>query len=290
MAERPDLDHVLPLLAAGLLGRRISAVRAPRPVVWRVTLPGDPAQLLLGRRFEAISRRAHALRFTLDGDLELVIEPKLAGRFRLDAASDKAPGDLAVALTLADAHELRYRDDVQMGKVWLIAAGATAQIPGFDDAAAAIDVLDPARFTLAAFTALARKRRDQAKLFLMDKAALDAFGNAYADEALFRAQVHPKAAVSKLEPAALARLHQACADVLREAAAEIARRVPAVPLDEKLRDFLLVRGRHGQPCPRCGAKIRKAGVRGHDAYLCPVCQPEKGTLGTRSIVDWKKVD
>src|SRR5690606_32578707 len=109
--------------------------------------------------------------------LELVVEPKLAGRFRLDPATDKAPGDLAIALGLDDGRELRYRDDVQMGKVWIIAAGATAQIPGFDAAGAALDVRDGRRFTLAAFSQRARARRDQAKLFLMDKSVLDAFGN-----------------------------------------------------------------------------------------------------------------
>ncbi|MGK3958999.1 zinc finger domain-containing protein [Sorangium sp. So ce118] len=52
----------------------------------------------------------------------------------------------------------------------------------------------------------------------------------------------------------------------------IAQRAP--PLDEKLRDFLKVRGRPGQPCPRCGDKLRRASVHGYDAIFCPSCQPE----------------
>ncbi|XXY55193.1 zinc finger domain-containing protein [Sorangium sp. So ce269] len=42
----------------------------------------------------------------------------------------------------------------------------------------------------------------------------------------------------------------------------------------KLRDFLKVRGRPGQPCPRCGDKLRRASVHGYDAIFCPSCQPE----------------
>ena len=60
--------------------------------------------------------------------------------------------------------------------------------------------------------------------------------------------------------------------------------VAAAHLDEKLRDFVKVRGRHGEPCPRCGTKIRSAGVHGHDAEFCPECQPATRKSG---IVDWK---
>jgi formamidopyrimidine-DNA glycosylase len=47
-----------------------------------------------------------------------------------------------------------------------------------------------------------------------------------------------------------------------------------------------VRNRHGAPCPRCGTKIRKAGVHGHDAFFCPACQPETRKTG---IVDWREL-
>jgi formamidopyrimidine-DNA glycosylase len=54
------------------------------------------------------------------------------------------------------------------------------------------------------------------------------------------------------------------------------------PIDVKVRDFLKVRLR--EICPRCGSKVRRAGVRGVDAYFCPRCQP-----ATRSgLVDWTK--
>jgi formamidopyrimidine-DNA glycosylase len=292
MAERPDLDYVLPILGRELAGRRITGVRVKKPIVLRLAAPGTPESLLVGQRFTAVSRRAHFARFELapppeaapEARVELVVAPMLAGRFRLDPAGDKSPGDLAVALALDDGRELRYRDDVQMGKVYVIPAGAHEHVPGFDPVG--VDVLDPTKFTRAAFRALARKRRDQAKVFLMDKSALDAFGNAYADEALWRAGVHPKAAVRMLADKKLDELHDAMVAVLSEAAAEIARRRP--PLDEKLRDFLVVRNRHGETCPRCGDTIRKAGVHGHDAFFCPTCQPLGAAVGQKAIVDWKK--
>lgn len=280
MPERPDLEYVVPVLARELAGATIAGVRVKKPVVLRLAVAGSPAEALAGRTIGAVERRAHFVRFGL-GDRELVVAPMLAGRFAIAAAGDKEPGDLAVTLELAGGRELRYRDDVQMGKVYVIDAGDWKQVPGLEKIG--VDVLDPKVFTRAAFRAIARQRRDQSKVFLMDKTALDALGNAYADEVLFEAQIHPKTMVRALGDGELDRLHDAIVKVLGAARREIATRKPAT--DEKVRDFLKVRNRHGEPCPRCGGKIRRAGVHGHDAFFCPSCQPETRKSG---IVDWRK--
>jgi len=280
MPERPDLEYVVPILAAELRGRTIQGVRVKKPVVLRVAVEGKLETLLQGKKIGAVARRAHFVRFAL-GDLDLVVSPMLAGRFALAPAGDKSPADLAVAFALDDGRELRYRDDVQMGKVYLIARGDDEKVPGL--AHIGLDILDAKVFTREAFRALAAKRRDQVKVFLMDKTALDAMGNAYADEVLWEARLHPKTFVKSLEPAEVDRLHGAIVKVIGQATRTILARKP--PLDEKLRDFLKVRGKHGEPCPRCGAKLRSAGVHGHDAEFCPECQPATRRSG---IVDWKQ--
>lgn len=281
MPERPDLEYVVPVLRDALRGARLAGFRAPAPVVLRLAVPGDPAAVLVGRAVEDVARRGPFVRLLLDGDVEIAVHPMLAGRFRVDDAAARAPGDLAVALALEDGRELRYRDDVSMGKFWVLPKGDLARVPGLADIGD--DVLSEA-FTRERFRALARKRRDQVKSFLLDHAALDTLGNAYADETLWAARLHPKARVRELSPEQLDTLHDAIVDTLTRARDEIARRKP--PTDEKLRDFLNVRGRKGDPCPRCGTRIRTCGLNGHDAYFCPTCQPDvKG----RGLVDWRKL-
>jgi formamidopyrimidine-DNA glycosylase len=169
-----------------------------------------------------------------------------------------------------------------MGKAYVIEAGRWDHVPGL--AAIGVDVLDARAFTRAAFRALVKKRKDQVKVFLMDKSALDALGNAYADEVLWEARIHPKTFARSLDDEEIDRLHDAVASVLGAARDEVARRAP--PLDEKVRDFLKVRNRHGAPCPRCATKIRKAGVHGHDAFYCPECQPDERRS---ALVDFRKV-
>jgi formamidopyrimidine-DNA glycosylase len=282
MPERPDLEYQVPILARELEGRTITEVRVDSPVVLRVAMRGEARALLVGRTIQRVTRRAHFVCFALDSEVELTIAPMLAGRFAFAKASDKRTKDLALTLTLDDGRELRYRDDVQMGKAYVHAKGDVANVPGL--AKIGVDVLDKKAFTRPVFRALAKTRKDQVKVFLMDKSALDALGNAYADEVLFEARVHPKTFVRSLEPARIDELHDAIVKVLTEARDEVARRAP--PLDEKVRDFLKVRNRHGATCPRCGATIRKAGVHGHDAFFCPECQPDdRGS----AIVDFRGV-
>lgn len=204
----------------------------------------------------------------------------LAGRFTLAAAGQGKTGHTKVTLHLDNGQELRFRDPKQMGKVYVLDPAQRAAIPKLEPVG--IDVLSDA-FTAEAFAGLARKRRDQVKLFLLDKGALDSLGNAYADEALHRAGVHPKARVRELSPDQLEALRLGIRAVLTEANAQVAQRQP--PLDEKVRDFLQVRNRKGQPCPVCGDTVRVVGVRGHDAFFCPTCQPDKKGRG---FVNWRK--
>lgn len=294
MAERPDLEYALPILAVELAGARIAAVEVDKPVVVRVATdrPTDrfePPQI--GAVFGKVERHAHVALFALDapgGDgsprraLELAVQPMLAGRFRLDEPGAKRPRDAAVTWSLEDGRALVYRDDVQMGKVYLIEHGRRDRVPGL--VKVGLDALDPEVFTREAFRALAKKRRDQAKVFVMDKSAIDALGNAYGDEVLFEAGIHPKAWVAKLPEEKVDALHAAIVAVLGRARDVIRERRPAI--DEKLRDFLAVRGRAGEACVRCKTKLRRAGVHGHDAIFCPVCQPDdRGS----AIVDWRKL-
>ena len=274
MPELPDLIYVLGKLREGLLGRHVSAERVKEPVVLRFAVRGN-LSLLLGRPLEDIFRKSHFLVFRFDG-LDLAVNPMLAGRFRLSAPGDKEEGSLAFALGFGDL-ELRYLDDKAMGKAYLIATDDWKAVPGMQTGG--IDLLS-SEFTRERFVSLLRHRRDQVRVFLLDKKALDSLGNAYADEVLFEAGIHPKTFCRSLSHDDGLRLHDAIVKVMTEAVSEVARREE--PIDVKVRDFLKVRLK--ETCPRCGSKIRTAGVRGMDAYFCPRCQPARRA----GLVDWTR--
>ena len=274
MPELPDLLYVLSRLRERLLGRHVTAERVREPVVLRFAVRGN-LSLLLGRPLLDTLRRSHFLVFRFEG-LDLAVNPMLAGRFRLAEPGTPDEGTLGFALGFGDV-ELRYLDDKKMGKAYLIATDDWKAIPGMQTGG--IDILSPA-FTREHFVSLLKRRRDQVRVFLLDKKALDSLGNAYADEVLFEAGIHPKTFCRSLSHEEGVRLHDAIVSVMREAVAEVARR--GEPIEVKVRDFLKVRLK--EICPRCGSKIRTAGVKGMDAYFCPRCQP-----ATRAaLVDWTR--
>jgi len=304
MPELPDLAHIEAKLRPALVGQRIADARTGDPTVLRMMVDEPLAAALRGRHITSVDRRGHFMRFGIEGDRVIVINAMLVGKYRLLAPAQlegkKDPRALGLALTLAPRRakagpppkptaggsepsevatgiELHYIDDKRMGKVYVARAADENQIPVYGQLG--IDVTSPA-FTREAFGAILRKRRDQARMFLMDKRALASIGNAYADEILFEAGIHPKTFCNKLSPAEADALYAAIPSVLRHAIDEIARRDP--PIDEKLRDFLSVRGRDGKPCPKCGTKIRAVRVGDGDACFCPKCQPAARKL----FVDW----
>jgi formamidopyrimidine-DNA glycosylase len=274
MPELPDLLYVLDRLRERLVGRRVSAERVGDPVVLRFTVRGN-LSLLLGRPLEGVVRKSHFLVFRFEG-LDLAVNPMLAGRFRLAEPGAPDEASLGFALGFGDV-ELRYLDDKKMGKAYLIATDDWRAVPGMQTGG--IDILSP-EFTRERFVSLLKRRRDQVRVFLLDKKALDSLGNAYADEVLFAAGIHPKTFCRSLSHEDAVRLHDAIVNVMTEAVAEVARR--AGPIDVKVRDFLKVRMK--EICPRCGAKLRTAGVKGMDSWFCPRCQP-----ATRAgLVDWTR--
>jgi formamidopyrimidine-DNA glycosylase len=273
--ELPDLLYIQSELDDKVRGRVVDAARLENPVLLRALVEGD-LSLLVGKKLSTIERLAHFLVFGFSGGLELAINPMLAGRFRIAERGERDEAALGFALGFGEV-ELRYLDDKQMGKVYLLKQEQRGAIPALPKPG--LPILGK-EFTREAFRAAIAKRRDQVRVFIMDKNAIDSLGNAYADEVLWAARLHPKTPCRALSPDEVDRLHDEMARVMRAAVEEVATR--KAPTEEKIRDFLQIRLR--EVCPRCGHKVRKAGVYGKDSYFCPHCQPAK----RQGLVDWRK--
>ena len=285
MPELPDLVHIVKALGPELVGRRITRVTVKEPIVLRVLVPGGFGGLLEGASFSGLERHGPFLRFGLGevegrASLDLVAHLMLAGRLRLAAPGEKPLPATAFSILLDDGRTLHYGDERNMGKVYLCPRGSFDAIPGY--LTQGLDVMSP-DFTFEAFESLVAGRRCQARVFVMDQAALSAIGNAYADEILFEARIHPKTPCGRLSPEDRRALYDAVRSVLAWGIEEVEK--AGRPLEDKVRGHLRVRGRSGQACPRCGATIRKAGVLGFDAFFCPACQPDRTGRG----LDWTKL-
>jgi formamidopyrimidine-DNA glycosylase len=266
MPELPDLVYIEKKLNAVLPGKQIFDVKITEPIVLRNLIASSFDETLLGARFKSIRRRGPFLVFAFDRAIEIIVHPMLAGRFQLTASPK--PGRAACFCLHLDDVNLCYLDDKKMGKVYLTAAGDYQAIPRFLEQG--VDITS-AEFTLEIFRELIKKQRTQVRVFLMTQSALSAIGNAYADEILFDARLHPKTFCQKLREAEIARLHTSIIEVMKWGIAEVEK--AQQPIEVKVRGHMKVRNRKDQPCPRCGAAIRRAGVLGFDSFFCPNCQP-----------------
>ena len=270
MPELPDLQFIVSRLAPRIEGRRIEEITVREPIVIRMLLAGAGGftEALAGRRFGVLNRRGPFLDFPLSGDAELIVHCMLAGRLQIASASDKPLPSLCFSLRLDNGELLRYADEKRMGKVYLTAAGSHEAIPGYREQG--VDILSD-EFTFDAFQRLIKGRRHQVRVFLMDQTALSAIGNAYADEILFAAGIHPKTSCSSLSAPERRALYDSIRSVIQWGIEEVEK--AGQPIEAKVRDHVRVRGRKDEPCPVCGTRIRRAGVLGYDSFFCPTCQP-----------------
>jgi formamidopyrimidine-DNA glycosylase len=280
LPELPDLVHIVKTLGPKIEGHLISHATVKNPIVLRVLVPGSFPELVAGKVIGSLVRHGPFLKFSL-GEFDLVAHLMLAGRLKLSEPGEKALAYTAFSLELDGGLGLHYGDEKSMGKVYLCPAGSYEAIPGY--LAQGVDVVSP-NFTFEAFSALVAVKRCQARVFVMDQSSLSAVGNAYADEILFEAGIHPKAFCYALPPEKKRALYNAIISVLAWGIEEVEK--AGAPLEDKVRGHMRVRGRAGEKCPRCGATIRKAGVLGYDSFFCPICQPDLAGRG----LDWAKLE
>src|SRR2546428_2872882 len=267
MPEWPDLHVVRGRLEKALIGREIVLIRVGDPTVLRATRPIETA--LAHRRFTGVRHRGKFLIFDLDKGT-IVMNPMLAGVFEVANAEAKLTRTTALSLVLDDGTDLRYRDDKRMGKVHVLEDDeGTSSVHGFDELGP--DAGD-FRWSEREFAEHARATRRELRNLLMDQSFVAGIGNAYADEILWEARLHPKRRVATLDDQELSRLYRALKDVIARGVREVEDGLPP-ELGTKIRDHMRVRGRNGKPCPRCGTPIIKSRHGLDDMYLCPRCQP-----------------
>ena len=289
MPELPDLVYIEKKLRLVVLDREIKEAPVWEPIVLRMGVPGSFAETLPGKTITGLRRRGPFLVFNLP-PFEIIVHFMLAGFFRVDREGpqkQKKQGgkrrlnkEHCFSLELDDRVSLHYFDSRRMGKIYVVETGFTAGIPGFDTQGT--DVLSD-DFTLQVFKEKIAGRRHQVRVFLMDQSLLSAIGNAYADEILFAARIHPKTGCNQLGEEEIDRLYHSIILGLTWGIEEVER--ADRPIDAKVRGHLKVRNRRGEPCPVCGTTIRRTGVLGYDSFFCPKCQPERRSR----LVSWVKL-
>jgi len=290
--ELPEVETVREGLERHVVGRTVESVTVlhPRPVRRDLRGPAGFGAALTGRRFIAVRRRGKYLWLPLDsGDAllghlgmsgQLVVQPPGSPderHLRVRFVLSRSVEDRAQRASRDHVHgpvELRFVDQRMFGGLSISDGGA--ELPP-EIAHIARDPFDPA-FDEDLFVGRVRRRTAGIKRLLLDQTLISGVGNIYADEALWRAELHGERSGDRLRPIQVRRVLAEARAVMRAALVQGGTSFDALYVnvngesgyfDRSLHAY----GRESLPCDRCGTPIRRVEFMNRSSFFCPRCQP-----------------
>jgi len=277
MPELPEVESVRLGLSRHCVNASIEKVLVKHPRALHRTPMGAKQfqDRLKGQKILEICRRGKYLWFVLDSDF-LVAHLGMSGQFRVDHSSPKHPHARAVFTLrkLESETPLTFLDQRTFGGFLL--EDRDGDIPA-SISHIAPDPFDPA-FTIRQVIEKISRKDVEIKRLLLDQSLISGIGNIYADEALFRAKIHPRSHGLNLSERQIRTLLKAARSVMEEAL-----EVGGTTFDELFVNVngesgyfereLAVYQRHGQPCPVCGTPVQRESFANRGSHFCPRCQP-----------------
>ena len=274
MPELPEVETIRSRLAPGLAGRRFERVEILDARLTRPEPPEAVAASLEGERVRDVRRRGKYLVFAFESGRHLLVHLRMTGTVQHPAPAGADPHRRAV-IKLDNGSDVAYRDVRRFGTWLLLEPG---ELDAYLGARIGGEPLERA-FTTAAFARALAGRKAPIKAAILDQRAVAGVGNIYADEALWRAKIHPLRPARELGSDEVAALRTGIRKALETG---IARQ------GATLRDYrgadgrrgrmqreFKVYGRAGEPCERCGTPIEKIRAAGRGTWFCPSCQPRR---------------
>ena len=294
MPELPEVEHVVRALRRVVVGRTIvaSEVRLPKLVAPLSTSAFN--RRIKNTTIREVSRRGKFILIELDRggslaqrvasakprgragiraeELTLAVHLRMTGKFVLLNIDDDLPKHAHAIFYLDQNQRLVFRDQRQFGVMKLIESSELAQTKGIRELAPEPFGED---FTPEYLRLLLKRSHRSLKTLLLDQTKVLGLGNIYAAEALYRAGINPFKPADELASRRVPQLYEAIRDVLQFAVDHIR---GSISLEEgfsygaAFERFWQVYEREGEPCVKCGAKIRRATHGGRSTYWCPKCQ------------------
>ncbi|OPZ21142.1 MAG: Formamidopyrimidine-DNA glycosylase [candidate division BRC1 bacterium ADurb.BinA364] len=271
MAELPELEYLLKVFERELPGKRIVEAECLIPEQLTMILDGDFAERLTGLKITKIRRRGPFLLLRTNGEERIVVNPADEGHFKFPGLGTRRPRTLVFVMHMEGGPRLWFLDNAKTAMAYLTSKNRLDEVPML-----MTQGIDPfgKNFSPERFRRLLRKDQDSTlRTLLTDQTKISHIGPIYLDEILFDAGIHPAAKPADLADDDLDRLFDSVLNVLESACETIEER--GQPIENCVRDFLKMHGRLGEPCRRCGGKIKTLKVEAEKAFYCSRCQPRR---------------
>ena len=275
MPELPEVEITRRHLDRAMAGRRLVSVSVSHPRTARHNAsPEEVVARLTGRRVLSVGRHGKFLVAPLDDGHQLVAHLGMSGRFSVDDPTAEIEPHTHFRAVLDDATEVRFVDPRTFGFVSVVDEDELDS--------SSLSRLGPDAWanppTAQGLAEALSGRTAPIKALLLDQRPIAGLGNIYADEALYRAGIHPLTPGGALGTQRLGRLVSAIAAVLGQAITnggttldDLAYLLPDGRAGENM-SRLEVYGRTGQPCRRCATEVERVVIRSRSSHYCPGCQ------------------
>ncbi len=273
MPELPEVETIRLALEPHVVGRRLEHVEIHDSRLVRPFEPKAVAAELEGERVAALERRGKYLIVRFDSGRALLIHLRMTGSLRHAPPSslDEDPYRRAVA-RLDDGSDLAYRDVRRFGTWQLLEPN---EVDPYLTQRVGREPLERG-FTARRLAERLADRRAPLKAAILDQRTVAGLGNIYADEALWRARLHPLRPAGTLDRDELARLARGIKDALKAGIARQGASLRDYSTPDggrgRMQEEFRVYGRQGEPCRRCGTPIDKIRAAGRGTWYCPRCQ------------------
>jgi len=274
MPELPEVETYVRELAPELTGHRVLGAQ----IHWARTIASPDAEhfpsLIAGQRFATLGRRGKYMLLRLESGMTLVVHLRMTGHLRVESNAAVIDRHTHVIMPLDDGRLLLFQDPRKFGRIWLV-----------PDVEEVLMRLGPepleGLFTVDGFAMQLSGRAASIKTLLLDQRIVAGVGNIYADEALFRAGIHPARPAGSLSLDCVAALHTAIRAVLADGIAKAGSSLGKSRLQNYVRpggawggfqDEFKVFRRTGLPCLVCSSPVERIVLGQRSTHFCPACQ------------------
>lgn len=291
MPELPEVETIRRQLEPELVGLEVAEAEVLDERWTRPVAPAEVEEALAGRRVAAVGRRGKYLIVGFEDGDALVMHLRMTGNLLIKApfAAGHSPLDprlgaprlyeagtddryLRARIAFTDGSELWFTDPRRFGHAALLAEHEIA--PYFAERLG-VEPLS-GELTADGLAAIAAGRKAPLKSFLLNQTGIAGIGNIYADEALFRAELHPLSPAGSMRAEHCEALREGIVEALEAGLASGGASIDdyrdARGEQGSMQDEFLVHTREGEPCPDCGGAIVRIVVGGRSTYYCPSCQ------------------
>ncbi len=275
MPELPEVETIVRQLQEQIVGKVIKKIEIIRPDQWKLNQPNEVRQALIKQRITQVNRRAKFILILFQSGCQLIIHLRMTGKLIWSPGKSKITKFTRTIFYFADGGSLEFNDIRALGSIIFLNCGE--EYPSLKKLG--IEPLGN-MWNLEHIMNLCHKSSLTMKSFLLDQNKIAGIGNIYANEILFRSGIHPKRQTKSLSDDEILKLYIAIPKIL-----ELAVQKMGTTLGNKVSDYrsvyniegefqniLMVYGREGEPCLKCGLPIVRIKQKDRSSFVCENCQ------------------